>query len=408
MKGIFFVHGHGSKAFPKLGVSAPLKPAWLDGRDFKGRKMAGHEKATSAARVAKHRANEKLDEQIAELESQLALIPGNKKFKSHQYKTLVTLWNQRQPEAQASTEKFGSNIISTADKALNQNWSSGGQGFADDRGNVEGLRSIGTINGSPADQGPRFNCPSWVSDRKQLDEFERRLIQHRAERRPTARVEHNEIIIDQEELDQIKIEASMDCFMLSRYFVEHRDLNEFFLETPKIDKRKSEPKNKSKHFLDHIQKLVNLGYRLLELPKPTEADRELARQEREAEQARTMECSQYGRGQDPDQFLKTGKRERSQDSILALELKKTQDAEHRAKRQSQLEASSAAAKPKRRSRPQPAAQTFTQPEPVTLRVDRPAPRHLWVPPQGISHELVRLGILANLAKVISAPSAVAA
>jgi hypothetical protein len=216
---------------------------------------------TSAARVAKHRANKKIEQenekirlQITALEAQLALISGPKKFKSPRFAEIRVLWNTLNPEGQCSEEKFGANIISTADKAVNQNWSFGGKVSSEDEiGIIEGgLNAIGSINGSPADQGPRFNTPSWVSDRKQLDEFERRLIQHRVEKLPLTRVEGNELIVDEEDnLDQIKINCYKDSYLLERYFVERRDLDDFFLETPEVDKRKSEPKNKSKHFLPH-------------------------------------------------------------------------------------------------------------------------------------------------------------
>src|SRR5258708_37376530 len=121
--------------------------------------MAGHEKATSAARVAKHRANEKLKKEVADLEQQLEAIPGNKKFKSPLYKRLVTLWNNLEPEAPASTEKFGANVISSADKTISQDWCFGTTDDGEEHVFAEagGFR-CGAVSGTPRNS-QKFNCP---------------------------------------------------------------------------------------------------------------------------------------------------------------------------------------------------------------------------------------------------------
>lgn len=53
----------------------------------------------------------------------------------------------------------------------------------------------------------------------------------------------------------------------------------------------------------YIDDLVNEGYALLGLAKPNEADRELAREERRAEEESQIARAQYGRGTDPDQYV---------------------------------------------------------------------------------------------------------
>jgi hypothetical protein len=354
--------------------------------------MAGHEKqATSAARVAKHRANKKLDEQIAELESQLALIPGNRKFKSPQYKRLVTLWNQRQPEAQASTEKFGSNIISSADKAISQNWCFGSTDDGEEHvpAEADGFRS-GVISGTPR-HSQKFNCPKWLLDAKLMATFQQLLTAEKSAKLHGTDDEYAADLVNQ------------DLRLLRSYFMEGFSLEEIYLWNAQLPEKCDPATEKgSKALQRYIKKLVDSGYRLLEISTPTESEKEAARLDREDEEQRIIERSQYGNGTDPSQFLKTGKSTRSQESELQRELKRIADEDDRRAKAAAKASTISTPKAKRRSRPQPAAQ------PVTLRVDRPAPRPLWVPPTGVSHELIRLGILANLAKAMSLPSAVAA
>ncbi len=204
--------------------------------------------------------------------------------------------------------------------------------------------------------------------------------------------------------------VNQDLRFLRSYFVEGFSLEEIYSENSQLPE-KCDPASEegSKALQRYIKKLVDSGYRLLEIPTPTESEKEAARLDREEEEHRIIERAQYGRGADPSQFLKTGKSTRSQESELQRELKRIADEDDR-RAKAAAEASGPISKPraKRCSRPQPSAQPVAQPEPVTLRVDRPAPRPLWVPPKGVSHELIRLGVLANLTKAMSAPSAVAA
>jgi hypothetical protein len=361
---------------------------------FKGRKMAGHEKqATSAARVAKHRANEKLKSEIAELELQLDATPGNRKFKSPVYKRLVTLWNQLQPEAQASTEKFGANVISSADKTISQDWCFGSTDDGEEHVLAEAHgRSSGVISGTPRNS-QKFNCPNWLLDAKLVATFQQLLKAEKSAKRGTD---------DEYAADLV----NQDLRLLRSYFVEGFSLEEIYLWNAQLPEKCDPASEKgSKALQRYIKKLVDSGYRLLEISTPTESEKEAARLDREDQEQRIIERSQYGKGADPDRFLKKGNSTRSQESELQRELKRIADEDNR--RAKAAAKASTISKPKAKRRPQPAPQPAAQPEPITLRVDRPAPRPLWVPPTGVSHELIRLGILANLAKAMSPPSAVA-
>lgn len=382
----------------------------LDNTNTRANRRAVGLRKQNAERVAKHRKKKRIKKQIAELENILATIPAPKKYRTPMYRQLAVLWAKLHPEAPASLEKPQASKISSADVVTRGvNFANikddGGEhltaGAIESGDGITGGFSYGMLNGSPVDQGPRFNCPEWLLDDRAFECFKTRLIVERTEKHPMTRVEKRAdgskgFALDREERLLIRDGVNQDCRLLKNYFVERYDFEEpqVYGNLPKsisaIKKRGPRPAQR------YITKLVATGYRILGLTEPSAEVRKARRDARQSYKDEISARAKYGKGKDPRSFereenCKKFKVTYDGDRILRRELS-ILAAEDEARRRLLRTVEAEAVPRKKVFAP---ASLDAGAKRLALKVSGGNPR--------IPYELFRLGLLGQLLKTVQSP-----
>jgi hypothetical protein len=251
-----------------------------------------NQKSESNARVAKFRATQKLQKEIARLELEVEQIPAEIRYKSSTYGKLVDAWNKLNPDSRASTEHPDALKISGSDATV--------RGVYYNTAKDDGLEhqapvgddsrgfGYGVLAESPEQQGIRDNCPEWVRDASLLKKFHDLLLSERLEEFPAMQEEQTVFTI-------------ADVNLLKAYYLENWPFSALQNVTNRWNDLSSfreldEPDEETVAELQkRLRTLTNDGYRLLKLTRPTaEVLKREPREVREILEAK----AQYGRGTD--------------------------------------------------------------------------------------------------------------